>query len=217
MLVPSQCCAGMGSKLASPRIVGVEVGTRHWDWTGAAGFDLAGPAHQQGFAGAAFVHPALAFGQRRVAGRRAFGGGEAAVVRGEKHGGVFGFTKRVEQVEEAAQIFVEAFDHGRIDRVGLDEPPFDALVLFVLAGEVLSLGKGFDLVQAEGAGFGFVLGDFFWFGLDRRVDGVVPEIAKRRAARLCDGLIQALGRLGSRLGTCPLGHRRRRAGGWSKG
>ena len=58
----------------------------------------------------------------------------------------------------------------------MDEPPFDALVLFVLAGEVLSLDKGLDLIQAEGAGFGFVLGDFFWFGLDRRVDGIVPEI-----------------------------------------
>ena len=43
-------------------------------------------------------------------------------------------------------------------------------------GKVLPLGKGLDLVQAEGAGFGFVLGDFFSFSLNGRVDGVVPEI-----------------------------------------
>ena len=136
---------------------------------------------------------------------------------GEKYGGVFSFAECVEQVEEAAQVFVEALDHGRIDRIGLDEPPFDALVLFVLAGEVLSLGKGLDLVQAEGAGFGFVFGDFFWFGLDRRVDGCSTRDSKRRAARPCDGLSRALGRSDNRLGTCPLGHRRRRAGEWSKG
>ena len=77
---------------------------------------------------------------------------------------------------------VEAY----LKRLGLESPieptlaSLNELVFLVFAGIVFALGEGVDAVEAHFFGLGFVLGDFLWLGLDRGVDGVVPEIQKER-------------------------------------
>jgi hypothetical protein len=145
---------------------GEEIGAADRGADDGAGFDDGGPAHDEGLADAAFIHPAFAAAQREVGGGGALAGGEAAVVAGEDDEGVLTQTEFVEFGEDFADGEVHGLDHSGVDGVFLDEADF--------AGVFFSPG-GF-----EAEALAFLLIFLFQIGsrLQRGVDGVEGEVGE---------------------------------------
>jgi len=128
------------------------------------------PFYQERFAHAAFVGPAFAGAQGQVGCGRTHGGGEAAVVRGEKDDGVFVEFQLGEFVEEAADIFIEVLDHRSVGRVVLNLPHGAAVIIEEFGA----------FACGQLGGFGFVFFEQSGLGLERVVDGIVREVDEER-------------------------------------
>ncbi len=114
---------------------GVEIGAGDHRPGFRAGGDAFRPADQQRLAHAAFLHPALAFGQRCIAGGRALGGRKPAVVGGENHDRVLCHAPGLERIQDLADVVIKVLDHGGIDGVRLDDAALHALVFRMLGGK----------------------------------------------------------------------------------
>ena len=134
-----------------------------------AGFCDAGPDDDAGLTRAALVGGGLAAAERGIArdwdagdaesGGRSIGAGDpvdAAVVGEENDNGVFAELECVERIKEAADIFIEALDHGGVDGIAL-------------------AGAG-----RERSGFGAVFFDELFFCVVGRVDGEGPVVDVER-------------------------------------
>ena len=83
-----------------------------------------GVPHEQGDADAAFVEPAFSCAVGEVRGRRAFGGGEAAVVGGEDDDRVLRKAAFLQGIEHLPASGVHGLDHGGVNGVGMDGAVF---------------------------------------------------------------------------------------------
>ena len=154
---------------------GVEIDVDGRDAAGRAGFGDAGPADDEGDAGAAFVEAAFAAAEGGVVGdvaaffheAFAFVAADAAVVAGEDEDGVVAEVEFIKLGHDATDAFVDAGDHGGVDRVvvtgdaGLGFEFLYEFFLGLIGGVDTEVGE----VEEEGGVF---------FALDE-VDGFVGE------------------------------------------
>ena len=154
---------------------GVEVDVDGGDAAGGGGLGDAGPADDEGDAGAAFVEAAFAAAEGGVVGdvtaffHEAFAHvtADAAVVAGEDEDGVFAELEFVEFGHDAADTFVDAGDHGGVNGVVVTADSrfcfefFDEFLFGLVGGVDAEVGQ----VEEEGGVF---------FALDE-VEGFVGE------------------------------------------
>ena len=97
---------------------GVEVGAGGGRFDDSSGGNFSGPAHEGGFADAAFVEPAFSGAQGEVGCGVAFGGAESAVVGGEDDDGVFVEVELLEGVFMTSPMAASmGFDHAAVNGV----------------------------------------------------------------------------------------------------
>lgn len=163
---------------------GIKVGGGNGSGAGGAGFDVGGPADEEGDARAAFVHPAFTIARWGVAGGRVLGGGEAAVIGGKDDKRVVGDAGVVDRFQQSADIGVKVLNHGGVDGIGLDGAENHVLVAFVDDGEEVALDEILGVVEAEVMGFFGIFFDERLGGLEWGVDGVVAEVHEERLVRI---------------------------------
>ena len=173
-----------------------------------AGGDLAGPAHDERHADAAFVKAALAAAQRGVV------GDAVARLVGRRRRLALGGSRLADQpvrpaVTADAAVVAREDEHGVVGELQLRQFGHHPADAFVDAREHRGVGGA---VMPPDAGLGLELGDQPGFGLERRVHAEVGQVQQERLILVAldevDGLVRQevrqvlalrVGRLGRRL------------------